>query len=115
MNDQLNKLLNARCRHYSKNEGTLSLSKIEEQRQLTPLWQFCANDNVLCRTFRFGSYAATIEFVNKVAEIAETQNHHPDLLVTYRRCKVSYKTHTVNGITENEFICAAHIDALDRE
>jgi len=112
MNKELNKLLNAQCRNYSKAEGALNLSKISELRDLTPKWQFCANDNVLCRTFHFDSYKETIEFVNQVAEIAEAQDHHPDLLVSYRRCKVSYKTHTVDGITENEFICAAQIDAL---
>lgn len=113
MNQELDKLLNAQCKHYSKKDGALNLSHIEELRRLTPEWQFCANDNVLCRTFRFKSYSETIEFVNKVAAIAEAQDHHPELQVSYRRCKVNYKTHTVDGITENEFICAALIDALD--
>ncbi|MFT6408783.1 MAG: 4a-hydroxytetrahydrobiopterin dehydratase [Arenicella sp.] len=114
MNDDINILLEGQCRVYSSKEGTMNLSQIEERRRLTPLWQFCANDNVLSRVFHFDSYAETIKFVNLVAEVAETQDHHPDLLVTYRRCKVCYKTHTVNGITENEFICAANIDALHR-
>lgn len=113
MNDDINKLLNGLCRHYSKKEGTMNLSDIESQRKLTPLWQFCANDNELCRVFRFDSYAQTIEFVNNVAKIAETQDHHPDLFVSYQRCKVSYTTHTVNGVTLNDFICAAQIDALN--
>lgn len=112
MNDDINKLLNGQCRHYSQQEGPMNLSRIEQLRQLTPLWQFCANDNVLSRVFRFKSYSSTIEFVNAVASIAEAQDHHPDLFVSYRRCKVGYTTHTVNGITENDFICAAQIDAL---
>ena len=114
MNDDINKLLNGHCRAVSAKEGPMNLSQIEESRRLTPLWQFCANDNVLSRTFHFDSFAKTIEFVNSVAAVAEAQNHHPELLVTYNRCKVYYKTHTVNGITENEFICAAQIDALHR-
>jgi len=112
MNDDINKLLNGQCRVVSKEEEAMNLSQIEEFRHLTPQWQFCANDNVLSRIFHFDSYPQTIEFVNSVAAIAEAQNHHPDILVTYKRCKVCYKTHTVNGITENEFICAAQIDAL---
>ena len=112
MNDDINKLLNKQCHLVSKKEGAMNLSQIEEIRHLTPQWQFCANDNVLSRIFHFDSYPQTIEFVNSVAEIAEAQNHHPELLVTHNRCKVFYKTHTVNGVTINEFICAAHIDAL---
>lgn len=114
MNDDINKLLNGQCRQYSKQEGAMNLSRIETQRQLTPLWQFCANDNELCRVFHFDSYAETIAFVNAVASIAEAQDHHPDLFVSYQRCKVGYKTHTVSGVTNNDFICAAQIDALHR-
>ena len=115
MNSDINKLLNAQCRIVSQKEGAMNLSQIEFYRRLTPHWQFCASDNVLSRVFRFSSYAETISFVNSVAKIAEEQDHHPDLFVTYRRCKICYKTQSVNGITENEFICAAKIDALRSE
>ncbi len=112
MNNDINKLLKAKCRVVSKEDGSLNLSQIETLRELTPQWQFCANDNVLCRTFHFDSYIDTISFVNAVANIAEQHDHHPEMQVTFRRCKVIYSTHTVNGVTENEFICAAHIDLL---
>jgi len=114
MKDDINKLLSGKCRMVSKKEGALNLSEVEQLRRLTPDWQFCANDNVLSRIFHFDSYAETISFVNSVAEIAEAQDHHPELLVTYKRCKVHYKTHVVNGATVNDFICAAHIDALHK-
>lgn len=114
MNDDINKLLNSQCRAISKKEGSMNLSQIENLRRLTPQWQFCANDNVLTRVFHFDSYAKTIAFVNSVASIAERQDHHPDLMATYNRCKICYKTHTANGVTVNEFICAAQIDALLR-
>ena len=54
----------------------------------------------------------TMAFVNQVASIAQAENHHPQLTVTYNRCKVCYNTHSVNGITENDFICAAKINLL---
>ena len=114
MNDDINTLLNDSCRHYSNNDGAMNVSQIKNQRRLTPLWQFCTTENELHRTFRFNSYAETIEFVNKVASIAEAQDHHPELLVNYNDCKVRYTTHTVKGVTMNDFICAAHIDALRR-
>jgi 4a-hydroxytetrahydrobiopterin dehydratase len=110
MKDDINKLLNGKCRVVSKKEGALNLSQVEQLRGLTPDWQFCANDNVLTRVFHFENYAETIAFVNAVATIAEAQDHHPELLVTHKRCKVCYKTHTVNGVTMNDFICAAQID-----
>jgi 4a-hydroxytetrahydrobiopterin dehydratase len=51
-------------------------------------------------------------FVNAVAWIAHQQDHHPDLEVSYKRCLVRYSTHAINGLSENDFICAAKIDAL---
>jgi len=112
MNDDINKLLNGQCRVVSKKDGALNLSQVEKLRRLTPEWQFCASDNVLSRVFHFNSYSETIEFVNALASIAEAQDHHPELLVTYNRCKVYYLTHSVSGVTENDFICAAQIDEL---
>jgi 4a-hydroxytetrahydrobiopterin dehydratase len=114
MKDDINKLLYGKCRVVSKKEGALNLSRVEQLRDLTPDWQFCANDNILSKIFHFHSYTETITFVNSVAKIAEAQNHHPELLVTYKRSKICYKTHTVNGVTMNDFICAAQIDALHK-
>lgn len=112
MNEPVNKLLELRCREYSKSESSLNLSEVEEYRRHTPEWQFCATENELSRTYHFSSYKDTIDFVNTVAKVAETQNHHPDMEVNYNRCKVCFNTHTVNGVTLNDFICAANIDAL---
>lgn len=112
MNDSLETLLNSQCVPLNKNDSPLNLSDIERLRNLTPNWQYCATENVLCRTFRFNDYRTTIEFVNQVATIAETQDHHPDMHVAYNRCKVSFSTHSVGGVTRNDFICAANLDAL---
>ncbi|MBX2846679.1 MAG: 4a-hydroxytetrahydrobiopterin dehydratase [Acidiferrobacterales bacterium] len=109
----MNPFINKQCRDYSKQESALNLSQIEENRRHTPEWQYWAPENHLERVYRFKSYTSTIEFVNKVANIADQQNHHPNMLVSYNRCKVSFITHTVNGLTENDFICAAKIDALE--
>jgi 4a-hydroxytetrahydrobiopterin dehydratase len=51
-------------------------------------------------------------FVNALAWVANTEGHHPDLEVSYRECVVNYTTHAINGLTENDFICAAKIDRL---
>jgi 4a-hydroxytetrahydrobiopterin dehydratase len=76
-----------------------------------PGWQ--AIDGTIARDYSFADYRATIAFVNAVAAMAEQQNHHPELTVGYRRCTVAYTTHSAGGaLSENDFICAARIDAL---
>ncbi len=112
MIDSLDKLLSRKCRPIGKSEGVLDLSKTQALRALLSNWEFCATNNQLCKTYRFDSYSATINFVNRVAEIAEQQDHHPELIVSYQRCKVIWLTHSVNGLTENDFICAALIDQV---
>ena len=109
----MNPLINKQCREYSKDESSLNLSEIEDNRKLTPEWQFCATENELSQTFHFDNYQQTMSFVNKVSEVAHQQNHHPEMVITYNRCKVTFCTHSVNGITENDFICAALIDHQD--
>lgn len=75
-----------------------------------PAWEL--DKTQLQRTFRFETYAETIAFVNAVAAIAEAQDHHPELTVAWGRCHVVWSTHSANGVTENDFICAARCDRL---
>lgn len=67
---------------------------------------------VLTRTFSFPDFHRTMAFVNAVAWIAHEQDHHPDLSVSHSRCTVNWSTHSVGGLSLNDFICAARIDAL---
>jgi len=108
----MNPFINKHCQRVSKEESSMNLSDIEKNRIHTPEWQFCATDNHLSRTFHFKNYTETMAFVNQVAEIADAEDHHPDMVVSYNRCKVCYLTHTVNGVTENDFICASRIDQI---
>ena len=64
------------------------------------------------KTFMFRNYHETMAFVNATAWISHRKNHHPDLSVHYNKCVVSYSTHDAGGITLNDFICAAKLDAL---
>jgi len=68
--------------------------------------------NALVKTWHFKNYHQTMAFVNATAWISHREDHHPDLAVGYNRCTVSYTTHAVGGLSENDFICAAKIDAL---
>jgi 4a-hydroxytetrahydrobiopterin dehydratase len=66
----------------------------------------------ISRTFDFKDFHQTMEFVNAVAWISHREDHHPDIKVGYNRCEVHYSTHSVNGLSENDFICAAKVNAL---
>ena len=64
------------------------------------------------KTFRFASHYETMAFVNALAWISHREDHHPDLTVGYADCRVSYSTHAIDGLSENDFICAAKVDRL---
>lgn len=81
-------------------------------RAIDPDWAVSADFREMQRSFRFKDYYQTIAFVNALAWIAHQQDHHPDLEIGYNRCLVRYSTHSVGGLSENDFICAARIDAL---
>ena len=75
-------------------------------------WSVSEDDKTLARTFEFPGYYRTMAFVNAVAWVAHVEGHHPDLEVSYNRCVVRWTTHAVDGLTENDFICAAKVDRL---
>jgi 4a-hydroxytetrahydrobiopterin dehydratase len=66
----------------------------------------------IVKTFHFQNFLETMSFVNAVAYIANREDHHPDLEVSYRACKVKYHTHAIAGLSVNDFICAAKVDQL---
>jgi 4a-hydroxytetrahydrobiopterin dehydratase len=79
---------------------------------LSPDWRLSADNRNLTREFTFRDFYRTMSFVNALAHIANIEDHHPDLEVGYNYCRVSYSTHAIGGLSENDFICAAKIDQL---
>ncbi len=75
-------------------------------------WQLNDAGNEISRSFKFKNYYQTIAFVNALAWVSHQEDHHPDLEVGYSRCLVRYSTHAIGGLSDNDFICAAKIDAL---
>jgi 4a-hydroxytetrahydrobiopterin dehydratase len=69
-------------------------------------------DVAIEKSWDFGDFHQTMAFVNAVAFIAHRQDHHPEMLVQYRRCVVRFNTHDVGGISPRDFECAALVDAL---
>ena len=80
--------------------------------KLNEAWTLIEDGKAIERTYKFRNYHQTIAFVNALAWIAHREDHHPDLSVHYSRCVVRYSTHAVDGLTDNDFICAAKIDRL---
>jgi 4a-hydroxytetrahydrobiopterin dehydratase len=75
-------------------------------------WSIAEDGKEISRTYRFKNYYQTMAFVNALAWVAHGEDHHPDIEVGYNRCHVRYSTHAIGGLSENDFICAAKIDAL---
>jgi len=80
-------------------------------KQLNPQWQLNQQEQSISHSYSFKNYYHTMAFVNVVAQIAHQQNHHPELTVSYNRCIITYSTHSVDGLSINDFICAAKINA----
>jgi 4a-hydroxytetrahydrobiopterin dehydratase len=81
-------------------------------KQLNSGWSFNGEAQELEQEFHFKNFHETMSFVNAVAWIANTEDHHPDFEMGYNRCKIKLTTHVAGGLTVNDFICAAKIDAL---
>jgi 4a-hydroxytetrahydrobiopterin dehydratase len=95
--------------------GTKALSNSEALdllKQLDPRWNLLHDGKRLEAKFDFNNYFRTTAFINAAAWIAHQEDHHPDISFGYNKATVSYWTHTLNGLSHNDFICAAKIDAL---
>jgi 4a-hydroxytetrahydrobiopterin dehydratase len=94
--------------------GTQPLSQDEINKLLKQLDGWMQYDRLIGKTFEFKNYYQTMAFVNAVAWLSHREDHHPDLNVGYNKCHVEYSTHAIKGLSENDFICAAKVDALFR-
>lgn len=103
----MNPLATQQC---SPNPAALDAARVAVELTQLPGWTLAHGR--IEKTYRFANYYETLAFVNALAYVAHRQDHHPDLLVSYNHCTVRYHTHTVAGLSLNDFICAAHIEAL---
>lgn len=93
-------------------EGHDPLSPDQIQNNLTKLPHWTFDGEFIEREFAFKNYELTIGFVNALAWMCNQQDHHPELLVRWGRCLVRFNTHSVGGISVNDFICAARANRL---
>lgn len=94
--------------------GVKPLSKNEATKLLKDLkaWELSEDATLISKRFSFKNFYQTMSFVNAIAFIANQENHHPDLEVGYNYCHVKFQTHAIEGLSNNDFICAAKIDRL---
>lgn len=110
MAHDLSNLAHQHCQH--RDGPALEGAELQRLTSALPHWNIDAANARLTREFAFADYHHTLAFVNAVAWIAHRQDHHPDLHVGYNRCTVQWSTHSVGGLSLNDFICAARVDAL---
>jgi 4a-hydroxytetrahydrobiopterin dehydratase len=103
-------LASSRCKPLPPGTQALTRNEIEALLKDVPGWAY--DGKVVVKTYAFKNYYETMAFVTATAWISHREDHHPDLLVGYSQCKVSYVTHAIKGLSENDFICAAKIDSL---
>lgn len=102
--------------HCEACEGIGQALSVEQVHNLLPQlhdhWRANSDHTAIQRNIGFNNFYETMAFVNAIAWIANSENHHPDLEVGYNYCHVRFLTHALKGLSMNDFICAAKVDAL---
>ena len=98
--------------------GVPKLTKKEAQAYIAglPAWQLSGDGNSIRSDYNMKGFQSAVEFIEKIAQVAEAEDHHPDLHLTgYRKLAIELSTHAIGGLSENDFILAAKIDQLPRQ
>lgn len=103
------KLVNNNC---SKSPKLLNESDVNAYLAELENWEIDNIKNIIFHEFKFKNYYNTIAFVNAIAWIVHQEDHHPDIKISYNKCHVAFSTHSVQGLSINDFICAAKINRL---
>ena len=93
--------------------GLLSISQINENLAKIPDWNLEDNGKSVMKIFEFKDFSQAVSFINRISEIAEREQHHPNLrLYNYNKLEVNLSTHSLNGLTEKDFTLAMKIEEL---
>lgn len=98
------------CRPVKAGDPALSEQEARDQMPAIPQWSLA--DSSLQREFRFKDFRKAMEFTNAVAAVANEQDHHPDICISYNKVRLTLTTHKIGGLSQNDFIVAAKIDLL---
>lgn len=93
----------------------LESAEVEALLAQVPGYELDTVEPRISKQYRFADFYETMAFVNALAFIANQQDHHPDLQVSYGSCQVAFSTHDAGGLTRNDFVCAARVEALQSQ
>jgi 4a-hydroxytetrahydrobiopterin dehydratase len=103
-----------KCGPCSGKTAALPLEKVRGLLPLVPEWKLTPDGKHIARSWRVRDFATGLDFFRRIGDVAEAEDHHPDLHLTeYRNVAVELWTHAAGGLTENDFVMAAKIDALE--
>lgn len=104
-------------RHAVERKGTPPLAREEAERlrRETPDWALGEDGKTIQRQFTLKDFKEAVAFIQAVAEVADAEDHHPDIFNRYKKVTLTFSTHSVGGLSENDFILAAKTDRLHRE
>lgn len=103
-------LTGKKCKPCEGGVAPLTPQEIDKLLKQIPGWVHAGG--VISKTYSFKNYYQAMAFVNATAWISHREDHHPDITLGYNQCRIEYSTHAIGGLSENDFICAAKIDAL---
>jgi 4a-hydroxytetrahydrobiopterin dehydratase len=106
----MNELARKKCVPCEGGVDPLTPAQVAPLLKGLPGWKL--DKGMIAKTYGFKNYYETMAFVNAAAWISHREDHHPDMMVGYNECRVSYVTHAIKGLSQNDFICAAKLDAL---
>ena len=106
----MNELARKKCKPCEG--GVAPLTDEQVRPMLKGLQGWSRDGKSITKTYKFKNYFETMAFVNAAAWVSHREDHHPDMVVGWGECRVSYVTHAIDGLSENDFICAAKLDAL---
>ncbi len=107
-----NTLTEKKCVPCEGGTSPLDRNRVEELLPQIPGWQVDDAGKTIYRRFEFKGFYKTMAFINAMAWIANQEAHHPDFEAGYNFCLVNFTTHAIDGLSENDFICAAKVNAL---
>lgn len=107
-----NDLSTRHCQPRKGSEHALAATEISALLQHLPGWSLGDDSKAIVKDFTFDDFHRTLGFINAVGFMANHEDHHPDLEVGYGHCQVLWSTHDVGGLSLNDFICAARVEAL---
>lgn len=105
-------LLHAHCQPRQGGKDGLDATHVQTLLELLPGWDASDDGTAIVKDFVFKNFHHTLGFINAVGFIANREDHHPDLEAGYGHCKLVFSTHDVGGLSLNDFICAAKVEAL---